>query len=207
VVCRRTPSSRSSGWSKRCSSAVIRPPQPGSWRSSTTCCRSDSCGLRRESAAHSPAGADHSLPLARAVEFWGFHAEAVSVVHDEQSALTHDRLGDIAAAYAAGHPGRRLAGVRLVDSKTDPLVQVADVLAGIAPPSAGSARRLWRRVHSPAPTVRRPAVDLGRLAQLGGAVSWTSLTRPAKLVPSERFVGRETTRSVSERSSASRRVR
>ena len=54
------------------------------------------------------------------------------MVHDEQSALTHDRLGDIAAAYAAGHPGRRLAGVRLVDSKTDPFVQVADVLAGIA---------------------------------------------------------------------------
>ena len=70
--------------------------------------------------------------LARAVEFWGAHAEAVSVVHDEQSALTPDRLSDIAATYAADHPGRCLASVRLVDSKTDPRVQVADVLAGIA---------------------------------------------------------------------------
>jgi hypothetical protein len=70
--------------------------------------------------------------LARAVEVWGSDAEAVSVVHDEQSALTPDRLSDIAATYAAGHPGRRLASVRLVDSKSDPRVQVADVLAGIA---------------------------------------------------------------------------
>jgi hypothetical protein len=70
--------------------------------------------------------------LARAVEFWGSHAEVVWVVHDEQSALTRERLSDVAASYAAGHPGHRLAGVRLVDSKTDPRVQVADVLAGIA---------------------------------------------------------------------------
>jgi hypothetical protein len=70
--------------------------------------------------------------LARAVEFWGGYAESVSVVHDEQSALTPDRLNEIAATYAAGHPGRRLATVRLVDSKTDPRVQIADVVAGIA---------------------------------------------------------------------------
>ena len=70
--------------------------------------------------------------LTRAVHFWGTRAEVVSVVHDEQSALTPERVGDIARTFAASRPGRQLAGVRLVDSRGDARVQLADFVAGIA---------------------------------------------------------------------------
>jgi hypothetical protein len=70
--------------------------------------------------------------LARSVEGWLATAVEVTVIHDEQSALTPERLTDIATAVARRYPGRRLAGVRLVDSRADPRVQVADLLAGIA---------------------------------------------------------------------------
>jgi hypothetical protein len=70
--------------------------------------------------------------LARTVEAWLATALEVTVVHDEQSALTRERLADIGIAVARRHPGRRLAGVRLVDSRADPRVQVADLFAGIA---------------------------------------------------------------------------
>jgi hypothetical protein len=109
--------------------------------------------------------------LARAVEFWGSHAESVSVVHDEQSALTPDRLNEIAAGYAAAHPGRRLAAVRLVDSKTDPRVQVADVLAGVTRRIAqgqldGSADEFT--------ALLRPYVD--RQSTWADARSWAALS-------------------------------
>jgi hypothetical protein len=70
--------------------------------------------------------------LARTVEAWFATAVEVTVVHDEQSALTRERLSDIGVAVARRHPSHRLAGVRLVDSRTDPRVQVADLFAGIA---------------------------------------------------------------------------
>jgi hypothetical protein len=70
--------------------------------------------------------------LARTVEAWLATAPEVEVVHDEQSALTQQRLADIAATVARRHPGGRLVGVRLVDSRADPRVQVADLLAGVA---------------------------------------------------------------------------
>ena len=70
--------------------------------------------------------------LNRAVHHWGSYAQTISVVHDEQSALTPERIADIASAYAASHPGRQLADVRLVDSRREPRVQIADFVAGIA---------------------------------------------------------------------------
>jgi len=68
----------------------------------------------------------------RAVHYWGSYAQTISVVHDEQSALTPERIADIATAYAASQPGRQLSDVRLVDSSREPRVQVADFVAGIA---------------------------------------------------------------------------
>jgi Protein of unknown function (DUF3800) len=68
----------------------------------------------------------------RAVHYWGSYAQTISVVHDEQSALTPERIADIAAAYAASQPGRQLSAVRLVDSSREPRVQIADFIAGIA---------------------------------------------------------------------------
>jgi hypothetical protein len=70
--------------------------------------------------------------LARAVHFWGTRAELVSVIHDEQSALTPERIADIARTFAASRPGRQLLEVRQVDSRGDARIQLADFVAGIA---------------------------------------------------------------------------
>jgi hypothetical protein len=70
--------------------------------------------------------------LNRAVHHWGCYAQTISVVHDEQSALTPKRIADITTAYAASHPGHQLTDVRLVDSSREPRVQIADFIAGIA---------------------------------------------------------------------------
>jgi hypothetical protein len=70
--------------------------------------------------------------LNRAVHHWGAYAQTLSVVHDEQSALTPERIADIATAYTASQPGRQLADVRLVDSSREPRIQIADFVAGIA---------------------------------------------------------------------------
>jgi hypothetical protein len=70
--------------------------------------------------------------LSCAVNRWGVAAQSLSVVHDEQSALTPERIADIAMAFAASHPGRRLTDVQLVDSSREPRVQIADFVAGIA---------------------------------------------------------------------------
>jgi hypothetical protein len=85
--------------------------------------------------------------LAETVLFWSGGKRQVLVIHDEQSALTADRLrrlqrvlsdgaGSPAADehMAAGHLGGAspLAGLVTVDSRDDPRVQVADLLAGIA---------------------------------------------------------------------------
>ena len=70
--------------------------------------------------------------LTTAVHYWGTHAELVSVIHDEQSALTPERIADIARTFAASRPGRQLIGVSQVDSRGDARVQLADFVAGIA---------------------------------------------------------------------------
>ncbi len=88
--------------------------------------------------------------LAETVLFWSGRQRRVLVIHDEQSALTADRLRRLqrvltdgawpaADARAAGTPPARespLAGLVAVDSRDDPRVQVADLLAGVARRSA-----------------------------------------------------------------------
>ncbi|MFJ5600147.1 hypothetical protein ACIP95_19685 [Micromonospora parva] len=85
--------------------------------------------------------------LAETVLSWSGGQRQVLVTHDEQSALTADRLtrlqrvlaanGDASAAggnRAAALPTgvSPLAGLVMVDSRHDPRVQVADLLAGVA---------------------------------------------------------------------------
>jgi hypothetical protein len=85
--------------------------------------------------------------LAETVLFWSGGQRQVLVIHDEQSALTASRLrrlqqvltdgADSSAADAreAGAPPASvspLAGLVTVDSRDDPRVQVADLLAGVA---------------------------------------------------------------------------
>jgi hypothetical protein len=85
--------------------------------------------------------------LAETVLLWSGGQRRVLVIHDEQSALTADRLSRLQQVLAdrAGSspigvdksgtsPARvsPLAGLMMVDSRDDPRVQVADLLAGVA---------------------------------------------------------------------------
>jgi hypothetical protein len=85
--------------------------------------------------------------LAETVLFWSGGQRQVMVIHDEQSALTATRLRrlqqvladdadlPVPDAHEAGVPAARvspLAGLVTVDSRDDPRVQVADLLAGVA---------------------------------------------------------------------------
>ncbi len=84
--------------------------------------------------------------LAETVLFWSGGQRQVLVIHDEQSALTAGRLSRLQQVLAdsAGSPVGAdkagvspagvspLAGLVMVDSRDDPRVQVADLLAGMA---------------------------------------------------------------------------
>ena len=81
--------------------------------------------------------------LAETVLTWSEGRQQVLVVHDEQSALTADRLRRLQHALSdgtddggadgeTGHGASPLAGLVTVDSRDDVRVQVADLLAGVA---------------------------------------------------------------------------
>lgn len=78
--------------------------------------------------------------LAETALRWSDGRWSVAVVHDEQSALTPQRTALLAAALAAAVAPAPppLLGVRQVDSRDDPRVQVADLLAGWARATAMS---------------------------------------------------------------------
>ena len=63
----------------------------------------------------------------RTVRHFSDGGTPVALVHDEQLALTGERVLQLKATL-----GHRLAGVRFVDSRSDARVQVADFLAGVA---------------------------------------------------------------------------
>ncbi|XVV11079.1 DUF3800 domain-containing protein [Actinoplanes sp. CA-131856] len=84
---------------------------------------------------------DRSLPpplepllpaLAETVLFFSGGHRQVLVTHDEQSALTVGRLVRLQRALAEGEGPSPLAGLTMADSRDDPRVQVADLLAGAA---------------------------------------------------------------------------
>ncbi|MDG4809564.1 hypothetical protein O7634_22680 [Micromonospora sp. WMMD1120] len=80
--------------------------------------------------------------LAETVLAWSDGRRQVLVTHDEQSALTADRLTRLRRTLASGPDATPvgalpsgvspLAGLVMVDSRDDPRVQVADLLAGVA---------------------------------------------------------------------------
>jgi hypothetical protein len=75
--------------------------------------------------------------LAETVLFWSGGKRQVLVIHDEQSALTAGRLRRLQQVLADGAGSSPagvspLAGLVMVDSRDDPRVQVADLLAGVA---------------------------------------------------------------------------
>lgn len=82
--------------------------------------------------------------LAETVLSWSRGHRRVLVFHDEQSALTADRLTRLQQALAGTGPAglSPLAGLVMVDSRDDPRVQVADLLAGAARRGVVDATRL-----------------------------------------------------------------
>ncbi len=75
--------------------------------------------------------------LAETVLFWSRGQRQVLVIHDEQSALTASRLSRLRQVLATGAGWSQagvtpLVGLMMVDSRDDPRVQVADLLAGAA---------------------------------------------------------------------------
>lgn len=72
--------------------------------------------------------------VAETALFWSAGLRSVIVVHDEQSALTRPRMARLASylADAVSPAPPPLLGVTHVDSRSDPRVQVADFLAGVA---------------------------------------------------------------------------
>lgn len=77
--------------------------------------------------------------IVRAVVHWSADGEPVSIVHDRQIALSDERIAQLEAMFDDPHPALlgysprgALAGLRLVDSRVDVRVQVADIMAGAA---------------------------------------------------------------------------
>lgn len=83
---------------------------------------------------HVPPPLEPLLPaLAETVLLWAAGGRRVMVVHDEQSALTDGRLRRLREVLGVDARGRPvLVGLVAVDSRDDPRVQVADMLAGLA---------------------------------------------------------------------------
>ena len=102
--------------------------------------------------------------LARTVLHWSRGLHPVAVVHDEQSALTERRMTRLEQILAAPPleairlPDRgHFIRFRQVDSRTDPRVQVADVVAGVARKVATD--ELFGRSDPDLTTLLRPYLD------------------------------------------------
>ncbi|HEY2950060.1 MAG TPA: hypothetical protein VGJ53_16965 [Micromonosporaceae bacterium] len=102
--------------------------------------------------------------VARTVLHWSRGLNPLAVVHDEQSALTERRMRRLEQVLAAPPlemirlPAQgRFVRFRQVDSRTDPRVQVADLLAGVARKVA--ADELLGRSDPDLTALLRPYVD------------------------------------------------
>ena len=105
--------------------------------------------------------------LMRAIQTWGARTEVLTVVHDEQSALTPWRVAEMGARLAAQPSGGRLESVHRVDSRDDARVQVADLLAG-----------LGRRWAAATLASRTDAADPGRTRPSGSDLALGARLRP-----------------------------
>lgn len=77
--------------------------------------------------------------IVQTIIHWSEGGKAVSIVHDEQNTLTEERIAQLKEMFSMPRPdlfpcppAGRLTGLRLVDSRFDPRVQLADFLAGVA---------------------------------------------------------------------------
>ncbi|WP_158891378.1 DUF3800 domain-containing protein [Amycolatopsis anabasis] len=103
--------------------------------------------------------------IVETVGYWSAGGRPVSLVHDEQAALTADRVAQLGEIL-----GGRLAALRFVDSRADPRVQVADFLAGVARRIASDELR--RQGDAELTALLRPHV--GSFPVWGDDRSWSS---------------------------------
>lgn len=94
--------------------------------------------------------------IVRAVAYWGDDGRPVSLVHDEQLSLTEERISQLRERVSTLRTGR-LADLKLVDSRSDSRVQVADFLAGVARKVA--SEELNQRGDAELTALLRPYVD------------------------------------------------
>ncbi|HEY2947871.1 MAG TPA: hypothetical protein VGJ53_05650 [Micromonosporaceae bacterium] len=115
--------------------------------------------------------------IVRAVVFWGEGRRRVFIVHDQQKTLSVRRIAQLEELIneaGVGHSsGARLAGLTLVDSTSDPRVQLADILAGVARKIASD--ELNERGDARFTALLRPYVD--RFSIWGDDRSWALLGR------------------------------
>jgi hypothetical protein len=116
--------------------------------------------------------------IVQAVVHWGEGRKPVSIVHDEHTALTEERIAQLKEIFSKPHPallryspGGRLTSLRLVDSRSDPRVQVADFLAGVARKIASD--ELNDRGDAELTALLRPFVDSSSI--WGDERSWSLL--------------------------------
>lgn len=121
-----------------------------------------------------------ALPLA--AEYWGQRRFPVSIVHDEQAALTDKRVDQLRQSFSSPHPSLRpyvprieLRDVQQVDSRKDARVQVADLLAGASRVVASD--ELNGRGDPALCALIRPYVDSHSL--WGDSRSWAKLSPDA----------------------------
>jgi hypothetical protein len=111
--------------------------------------------------------------IMRAVVHWSARVGPVTIVHDEQSALTSRRIAQLQQIVRApeSSPQCPMSGLRGADSRTDPRVQLADLLAGLARRIASDA--LEGRGDPELTTLLRPYVDPASIWQ--DDWSWSAL--------------------------------
>ncbi|MER5419689.1 DUF3800 domain-containing protein [Streptosporangium roseum] len=124
--------------------------------------------------------------IVQAVVHWGEGGNPVSIVHDEHNALTDKRIAQLKEMFGESHPNGlrhaptgRLTSLRLVDSRSDPRVQVADFLAGVARKIASD--ELNDRGDADLVALLRPYVDPSSV--WGDDRSWSLLGPPPGAQP------------------------
>ncbi|MFE4588980.1 hypothetical protein [Streptomyces laurentii] len=109
--------------------------------------------------------------IGRAIAHWGGAEADVAVVHDQQTSLTDVRIARIEEVHGCT--------VRLVSSASDPRVQIADFLAGVARKLASD--ELTRSANPELTALLRPYIDPRSI--WGDDTSWSRLAPTASARP------------------------
>jgi hypothetical protein len=117
--------------------------------------------------------------IVRAVDYWGEGWKPVAIVHDRQNTLPKERIAQLIAIASQSDdaaPGHLLSGrlvsLTLLDSFSQPRIQLADFLAGVARKIASD--QLHDRDDTELTASLRPYLD--SLSIWGDDRSWSRLS-------------------------------